>query len=137
MGKFFSWLGNFIKFCVDAVLGFFVAIWDLFISLITAVGQWILDFIEYIWGWIEFGYFMALDLLIGNFLEFLEKLVEKFGLDESSLESFQNFIEYIQIANRFLPLDIIGGCAVTFFTVLMVWVVYKFIKSWLPTVSGT
>lgn len=138
MGRFFSWLGNLLKSCIDGIIEFFVSLWGIIWDLLVSVGNWFLDWFYYVWDFIVFGYYGALDWIIKQFVQFLDFLASIIQIDiDSYLDSVNQFSPYIHAANVFLPLDTICICSGVYITVLITWCIYKFIKSWIPTVSGT
>lgn len=136
MGRFFSWLGNLIKSCIDGIIGFFISIWEFFWSILCGIGNFFLDCWEYLWNWVQWAYYSALDWILRQFVNFLDLIADNVSLniDLTGLDSVYNTIAQV---NLLIPLDTILYCGGTYITVLLCWVVYKFIKSWIPTISGT
>lgn len=138
MGRFFSWLGNLFKSCIDGIIGFFVSLWDIIWNLFEQIGSWFLDWFNYVWDFVIYGYYASLDWIIKQFVQFLDYLSTVISIDlDSYLETASSFAPYVQSVNVFLPLDVICICAGVYFSTLVVWCIYKFIKSWIPTISGT
>jgi len=129
MGKFFSWLGNLIKSAIEGIINFF---WE----ILKGIGQFFLDCWNYLWDWISWSFFCALDFLMSSFVALLDLLAENFSVD-FDYSGLYTILESASAFNVILPLDTILLCGGIFFAWLLGWVVYKFVKSWLPWVSGT
>lgn len=136
MFGFFEWLGNLIKSIFNFFFGFVIDLWDLFWGVCCAVGNWICAGFEYVWDWVIFGFYCAFDWILCIFVDILEKLslIISIPID---FQSLQPLIPYIQMCDIFLPIRVFVACVIVYTSVLMTWVTYKFVKSWIPTVSGT
>lgn len=138
MGRFFSWIGELIKSCVDGIIGFFASLWGIFWDLLCKLGAWFLDWFLYVWEWVEYGYYCALDWILKQFLNFLSLIDDHVSIDiDDYLDAVSSFAPYIQAVNAFMPLDVILVCCAIYLTCLVTWCIYKFVKSWIPAVSGS
>lgn len=136
MGKFFSWLGELFKSCFDGIIGFFVGLWDLFWSILCGIGQFFIDCWNYLWDWIQWGFYSAIDWILCQFVGLLDVLAENLNI-EFDLTQFEQLFQAVSFINHILPLDTFLLCGAFYFSFLLIWVVYKFVKSWIPAVSGT
>lgn len=136
MGKFFKWIGDLLKSCFDGIIGFFISIWDFFWIILCGIGQFFVDCWRYLWDWVIWAFYTSLDWILSQFVAILDKISDQihFQIDQSSAQQVVNFISSL---NAFFPLDMLFLCCSTYITVLIVWTIYKFVKSWIPTVSGT
>lgn len=135
MGKFFSWIGDLIRSCVDGIIQFFGAIWDLVWSLICDAASYIFEFLTYCFSWIVFIIIYMFDWALVLLVEVLEVPGEVVNIDVSGLENLDSFAT-IAAVNIVIPLDTILQCWLVVGAVLVTHVIYCFIKSWIPTLSG-
>lgn len=138
MSGFFEWLGDLWESCVDGILGFFRGLWNVIWEICCNVGNFILDLINYVWDWVIYGFYKAIDWMLCQFVSFLDWLGTMINFDfMNTLLQNTTFISYFQAVNSIVPLDILLLCGTSFLGVLLTWCVYKFVKSWIPFVNGT
>ena len=128
MGKFFSWLGDLIKSAFEGIIDF---LW----SILKGIGQFFLDCWNYLWDWIVWAFYCVVDFFLGCFVALLDLVSENMSFD-LDLTAFQQLILWSEFLNRIFPLDIFLYCTFVYLTCLVCWCVYKFVKSWIPFVSG-
>ena len=138
MKAFFEWLGSLIKSSFDGIIGFFVGLWDAFWGVMCDVGAYILSWIDWVWQWIVWAYYQIIDFVLIQGVTFLESTFadSNWGDLNSYLDAYLQCVNALQVANTFVPLDMMVVCLDVYIKVLLVWIVYKFVKSWIPTVSG-
>lgn len=129
MGKFFSWLGNLIKSAIEGIIDFF---W----GILQGIGQFFLDCWHYLWDWVSWGFLCAIDWILSLFMGILDLLAEKVTF-EIDLMPYAEIFQRVSVINAWVPLDTFFYCAGVYFTFLFIWIVYKFVKSWIPSVSGS
>lgn len=135
MAGFFEWLGNLIKSCIDAVIGFFYGLWEGFWAILCGVGAFFVDCWNYLWGWCSWCFYVSIDWILRQFVGILDLLATKIEFDVD-FSAYQTIFETVAHLNAWLPLDTVFYCASFYFSIMFVWIVYKFVKSWIPTVSG-
>ena len=69
-------------------------------------------------------------------VNFLDMISDKISLRDF-FDSADSVFQTMSLVNGILPLDTILTCCGIYLSALCTWVVYKFIKSWIPTVSGS
>lgn len=137
MSGFFEWLGNIIKSCFKAFIDFFIGLWDLIWSLIEKIGAFMMDVFDYVWSWVSYGFYSLIDWLLTQLMGFMTIISENFSFDAGFSDSdIDVFLSYVCMADAIFPLAIFFGCSTVYFTFLLTWSIYRFIKSWIPTVSG-
>lgn len=136
MGKFFTWIGDLVKSCFDGIIGFFVSLWNLFWSILAGIGQYFVDAWRYLWDWVAWAFYCGIDWLLSQFVAVLDLLAENFQL-EFDFTPFETIFQTVSAVNVFIPLDTFLLCGGIYFACLIGWVIYKFVKSWLPLVSGS
>ncbi|MDO4551768.1 MAG: hypothetical protein Q4C96_11020 [Planctomycetia bacterium] len=139
LGSFFQWLWNAIKSLFDVFYDFFVNVFDFFWGLICAVGQWIVDLIYWCVAKFQFAFYYALDWIlvkVVDFYLFFLELLPPVAID-GMFSSASTVAKYCGCFNAILPLSEMVICGSLYFSILLVWSVYKLVKSWIPTVSGS
>jgi hypothetical protein len=108
---------------------------------------WICAIGLFLWELLFWIFYLVIDLLylIVDFI--LVLCVGLFDLFFSLFPSFQLpsdfdfvivfFIKMVSVLNVFFPVSELFYCIIFYFTVLFFWCVYKLVKSWIPTVSGS
>ncbi|MDO4628513.1 MAG: hypothetical protein Q4C70_04975 [Planctomycetia bacterium] len=135
MGKFFSWLGDLIKLIFNGIIGFFVSIWEAFWKILTGIGHFFVDCWEYLWNWVQWAYYSAIDWILRQFVSILDIIIEACPIDVD-LSGASGVLSVMYSVDMIFPVDTILSCMGIYFVCLVGWCVYKFIKSWIPTVSG-
>ena len=136
MGRFFTWIGNLLKSCIDGIITFFISIWEFFWNILVGIGNFFVDIWNYVWDWLQWAYYSAIDWILRQFVNFLELIADNINLN-IDLSGFNSILQTVAQVNLIVPVDTVLICSGTYTAVLLVWVVYKFIKSWIPTISGT
>ena len=138
MKAFFEWLGSLFKSLYDGVIGFFIGLWDAVWGVMCAIGTYILSWIDWVWQWIVWAYYQIIDFVLIQGVSFLEMTFSDsdWGDLSSYLDMYTQCVSGLQKANNFFPLDVMASCLGVYVVVLLLWIVYKFVKSWIPTVSG-
>ncbi|MDO4569746.1 MAG: hypothetical protein Q4D38_05135 [Planctomycetia bacterium] len=138
MSAFFQWIGDLIHSCFNALVNFLFEIFNVFYTAACAVGQFYLDFFDYIWQWIVWAFYLALDFFLVQGIAFSHFTFDNFDfIDFNTIVSlYQTIKAVLSVANNFVPLDTFFFCLAIYISVLLVWIVYRFIKSWIPTLSG-
>lgn len=138
MKAFFEWLGGLFKSLYDGIVGFFVGLWDVVWYVMCGIGGYILSWIDWVWQWIVWAFYQILDFVLVQGVSFLESTFAESNWTDlnTSFDVFSQCVSALHVANTFVPLDTLATCFGVYLTVLLVWIIYKFVKSWIPTVSG-
>lgn len=137
MSGFFTWLGSIIKSCFSAVIDFFLALWSQIWGICESVGQYFLDCFNYCWDWVQYGFYSLIDWLLCQLMNFFMMISENFEFEQSFSDAdIDLYLSYVYMVDAIFPLGIFFGCCSVYFTLLLTWTIYRFIKSWIPTVSG-
>ncbi|MBR0191851.1 MAG: hypothetical protein IJQ31_07290 [Thermoguttaceae bacterium] len=136
MGRFFTWIGNLLKSCIEGIISFLISIWNFFWNILVGIGNFFVDIWNYVWDWLQWAFYSCIDWILRQFVNFLDLIADNINLN-IDLSGFNSIFQTIAQVNLIFPVDTVLTCSGIYTTVLLVWVVYKFIKSWIPTVSGT
>ena len=137
MSRFFEWIGSVILSCVTGVLQFFWDLWEVIWQILVDIATFFLDLFDYVFDWVEYGFYSFVDWVLKQLLNFLTLVTDSvdFNLVVSSSDA-ETLFGYIYMFDKIFPLATFFSCCVFYFGFLVSWTVFRFCKSWIPTVSG-
>jgi hypothetical protein len=139
MGDFFKWiydgLCKIYETAYNAVYAAFKYIYD----WILEIGDWLWRFVNFLYEWFWEDLNSLVDWFFVLGMSSLSVLVDLLpSYDMTALQpSLDVFVYSVSLVNCVAPVEELFYCVVVYVTLLVVWVVYKFIKSWIPFFSGT
>ena len=140
MASFFRWLWDCVTGLFQPVISFFYAVWDFLYSLMAQVGNWILDAFWWLVGvfvWLFWVCFDSLAALSYSAFAFLMDCLPEFHIPEAYSSAAVSAMQIIATIDCFIPVATFLACILLYTAFLVGWCVYKFVKSWIPTVSGS
>lgn len=140
MKWFFKWLWNAIFALFSPFIDFLYAVWDFLYSLMADVGQWIIDAFWWCVGVAVWWFWVCLDSVLSygyDTFAFLLDLFPEFEIPTAYSSAVSTVMQVIGTIDCFVPVSVILACVVLYAGFLVAWCFYKFVKSWIPTVSGS
>jgi hypothetical protein len=98
-----------------------------FIWLKGALFDALKDGLQQFWTWLLGTLLTFADNVLGLIVDHLP---QDWRIDLSPL------VYWLQVANAWFPLDVTVGLLVIYYAFLLIIVLYRVVKSWIPTVSG-
>ena len=140
MAAFFRWLIDCILAIFSPVINFLYAVWLFVYNLMAAIGQWILDLIEWSWYEIMFWFFSFFDWTVSEFVTVFQWFFNLFPTWENKSALGSGLAEMFRLSaafNQVFPITEMVSCLLIYLGVLLIWCIYRLVKSWIPTVSGS
>lgn len=139
LAPFFEWFFSNLKKLIDRTYTFLDTIWNFIWGVLCEVGSWILDAITWVVVKCQYAFYIALDWVLVWIVEVYKYFIEQ--IPQINLEGLFSTVstvtQYSACINSLLPLTEIVSCGTIYLLVVMVWSIYKLVKSWIPTVSGS
>lgn len=130
---FYTWVGDCIKsayaWCGDTI----AAAWKKVIEYWEAIKEFAQYWWDYAWETFWYGIDSFIGFVYDGFMYAWDKLPD-FETQGGFSDGLTMFVKYFMMFDSFLPLS--EGCAMlcAYLTVFLGIVVYRFVKSWIPTV---
>ena len=106
-------------------------------GLIKLIGSFLLELFDYVFSWVEYGFYSSVDWVLCQLMNFLSLITTNFDFQmEISSSAADTFLSYVAMLDAIFPLATFFTCCSVYFSFLVVWTIYRFVKSWIPTVSG-
>lgn len=137
MSRFFAWIGSVILSCVTGILQFFWDLWAVIWQLLVDIGVYLLELFDYVFDWVEYGFYSFVDWVLIQLLNFLTLITDNVDFNLSVRTSdAETLFSYVYMLDKIFPLTTFFSCCAVYFGFLVAWTIYRFCKSWIPTVSG-
>lgn len=150
MSNLFHWLLSGIYYIFSCFYNFFMYIWGIFLDIVYIFT----DFIFGIWittyNSVQYGVYYVFDTILSILYNLVDYVGEYFQIGQISsnrdvwgfsfnefYQAFAEITDLFQWVNLFIPLDTMFFCLIVYSEILVSWIVYKLVKSWIPTVSGS
>lgn len=140
MKWFFKWLWDAIFGLFAPIIDFIYAVWDFLYALMAKVGSWILDAFWWVVGVYVWLFWVCVDSVLSfgyDTFAFLIDFLPEFSIPEAYTSAAVSAMQVIATIDCFIPISVFLACILLYTAFLIAWCVYKFIKSWIPTVSGS
>jgi hypothetical protein len=140
MSSLFQWLYACLLNIYNAAYNAIYLSFCWFYNFVCSIGLFLWDLLFWLFDLIVDFFYLSFDfiLVLGvGFFDLFFLLVPDFVLPLNFDEVVVFFVDVVSCLNIFFPVSELFYCVIFYLTVLVSWCVYRLVKSWIPTVSGS